>query len=54
MNIKNRLKKLEQIIRPEQAPLLMVKFDGVWTPEQQQQIDEVKAKEREIIMAEFV
>lgn len=54
MNIKNRLMKLEQIIRPEQSPLLMVKFDDDWTPEQQQQIDGAKAKEREIIMVEFV
>lgn len=54
MNIKNRLKKLEQIIRPEQAPLLMVKFDGISTSEQQQQIDEAKAKEQKIIMVEFV
>lgn len=54
MNIKNRLMKLEQIIRPEQAPLLMVKLEDAWTPEQQQQIDGAKAKEREIIMVEFV
>lgn len=46
--------KLEQIIKPEQSPLLMVKFDDDWTSEQQQQIDEAKAKEREIIMVEFV
>jgi len=54
MNLENRLKKLEQMIRPEQAPLLMVKFDGVWTPEQQQQMDEAKAKERKIIVVKFV
>lgn len=54
MNIKNRLKKLEQIISPEQTLLVIVKFDGILTSEQQQQIDEAEAKERKIIMVEFV
>jgi hypothetical protein len=54
MNIKGRLEKLEQRIKPEQTPLVMIKFDDEWTLEQQQQIDGAKAKEREIIMVEFV
>jgi len=54
MNIKNRLMKLEQMIRPEQTPLVMIKFEDDWSPEQQQQIDEAKANEQKIIMVEFV
>ncbi len=54
MNIKNRLEKLEQMIRPKQVPLVMIKFEDAWTPEQQQQIDEAEANEQKIIMVEFV
>ena len=54
MNIRSRLEKLEKIIKPEQAPLLMVKFDDVWTPEQQHQIDEAEAEKRQIIFVRFV
>lgn len=54
MNIKNRLEKLEQVIRPQQTPLVMIKFEGDWSPEQQQQIDEAEANEQKIIMVEFV
>ena len=54
MNIKNRLEKLEQMIRPQQTPLVMIKFEDAWTPEQQQQIDEAKENEQKIIMVEFV
>jgi len=54
MNIKNRLMKLEQMIRLEQTPLVMIKFENAWTPEQQQQIDEAEANEQKIIMVEFV
>mgnify|MGYP003386544447 FL=1 len=54
MNIKNRLMKLEQMIRPEQTPLVMIKFEDDWSPEQQQQIDEAKENEQKIIMVEFV
>ena len=54
MNIKNRLIKLEQMLRPEQTPLVMVKFEDEWTPEQQQQIDAAEANEQKIIMVEFV
>lgn len=54
MNIKNRLMKLEQMLRPEQTTLIMIKFEDEWTPEQQQQIDEAKKNEQKIIMVEFV
>jgi hypothetical protein len=54
MNIKNRLTKLEQIIRPQQTPLVMIKFEDDWSPEQQQQINEAEANEQKIIMIEFV
>ncbi len=54
MNIKNRLIKLEQMLRPEQTPLVMIKFEDEWTPEQQQQIDAAEANEQKIIMVEFV
>lgn len=54
MNIKNRLMKLEQMIRPQQTPLVMIKFENEWTPEQQQQIDAAEANEQKIIMVEFV
>ena len=54
MNIKNRLLRLEKMIKPEQMPLVMIKFEDDWTPEQQQQIDEAEANEQKIIMVEFV
>lgn len=54
MNIKSRLKKLEKDIKPNQAPLLMVKFDNAWTSEQLYQIDEAKAEKRQIIFVTFV
>lgn len=54
MNIKNRLIKLEQMIKPEQMPLVVIKFEGKWTPEQQQQLNEAKVNEQKIIMVEFV
>lgn len=54
MNIKNRLMKLEQMIRLEQTPLVMSRFNEEWTPEQRQQINEAKANEQKIIMVEFV
>lgn len=54
MNIKNRLEKLEQMIRPQQIPLVMIKFDDDWSPEQQQQINEAEANEQKIIIVEFV
>ena len=54
MNIKNRLMKLEQMIRPQQTPLVMIKFEDDWSPEQQQQIDAAEANEQKIIMVEFV
>ena len=55
MNIKNRLIKLEQMLRPEQTPLVMIKFENAWTPEQQQQIDEAEAREQriKILVVEF-
>lgn len=54
MNIRSRLEKLEKIIKPVQSPLLMVKFDDVWTPKQQDQIDEDEAEKRQIIFVRFV
>lgn len=52
--IKQRLEKLEQMIKPEQTPLVMIKFEGAWTPEQQQQIDEAGAQVRMILKVVFV
>jgi len=46
--------KLEQIIKPEQTPLVMIKFENAWTPEQQQQIDEAGAQGRMILKVVFV
>ncbi|SEQ53440.1 hypothetical protein [Nitrosomonas ureae] len=54
MNIKNRLTKLEQIIRPQQTPLVMIKFEDDWSPEQQQQIDAAEAQGRMILKVVFV
>lgn len=54
MNIRSRLEKLEKIIKPDQVPLLMIKFDGTWTPQQQCQFDTAKAEKRDIIFVEFV
>lgn len=54
MNIRNRLMKLEQMLRPQQTPLVMIKFEDDWSPEQQQQINEAEANEQKIIMIEFV
>ena len=54
MNIKNRLLKLEKIIRPEQPPLVAIKFNDEWTPEQLQQMDEAKVQGRMIIRVNFV
>ncbi|MDV6348611.1 hypothetical protein R2083_13900 [Nitrosomonas sp. Is35] len=53
MNIKNRLMKLEQMIKPEQMPLVMIKFEDEWTPEQQQQLNEAEVNEQKIIVVEF-
>jgi Spy/CpxP family protein refolding chaperone len=54
LNIENRLMKLEQMRTPEQAPLVMIKFEAAWTPEQQQQIDEAEAQGRMILKVVFV
>ena len=54
MSIKNRLMKLEQMIRPEQAPLVMIKLEDAWSPEQQQQIDAAEAQGRMILKVVFV
>ena len=54
MNIKNRLMKLEQVASPEQALLLIVKFDDDYTSEQQRQIDEAETEKRQILIVEFV
>ncbi|WP_292918848.1 hypothetical protein [Nitrosomonas sp.] len=54
MNIKNRLMKLEQMIMPDQTPLVMIKFNDEWTPEQHQQIEEAKAHGRMVLKVVFV
>lgn len=54
MNIKNRLEKLEQMIRPKQVPLVMIKFEDAWIPEQQQQINEAEAQGRMVLKVVFV
>lgn len=54
MNIKNRLMKLEQITKPAQTPLVMIKFDDEWTLEQQQKIDEAEAQVRMVLKVVFV
>lgn len=45
--------KLEQMIKPEQMPLVMIKFEDEWTPEQQQQLNEAEVNEQKIIVVEF-
>ncbi len=54
MNIKSRLVKLEQVSKPKQEFLAMIKFDDEWTPAQQAQLDEARAKESHIIIVNFV
>ena len=54
MNIKNRLMKLERTIKPEQAPLVVIKIGDAWSPEQQQQIDEAEVQGRMILKVVFV
>lgn len=54
MNLKNRIVKLEQIIKPQPSLLVMIRFNDKWTYEQQLQINEAKANERKIITVNFV
>ncbi len=54
MNIKSRLLKLEKTINQNVSVLVMFKPDGDWTPEQQRQLDEARAKESHIIIVNFV
>lgn len=54
MNIKSRLEKLEKNFKPNEAPLVMIKFDDAWTSEQQYQIDQASSEKRDIIFVNFV
>ena len=54
MNIKNRLLKLEKVIKPQQPPLVAIKFNDEWAPEQLQQMDEARVQGRMIIRVNFV
>lgn len=54
MNLENRLKKLELANRFEDMPLVMIKLDHEWTPEQKLQMKEAEAKKRKIIIINFV
>ncbi len=54
MNIKNRLMKLEQLIRPVQMPLVMIKFNDIWTSDQLQQMKEAEVQGRKILRVVFV
>ncbi len=54
MNLKNRIMKLEQIIKPQSSVLVMIRFNDEWTHEQQQQINDAKANERKILTVNFV
>lgn len=46
--------KLEQIIKPQPSLLVMIRFNDLWTYEQQLQINEAKANERKILTVNFV
>ncbi|MBY0473685.1 MAG: hypothetical protein K2Q13_01330 [Nitrosomonas sp.] len=39
---------------PDQTPLVMIKFNDEWTPEQHQQIEEAKAHGRMVLKVVFV
>ena len=54
MNLRNRLKKLEQVNKPEQMPLVMIKFNDEWTSEQQKQIDQARAKKSPLLIVKFI
>lgn len=54
MNLENRLKKLELINRSEDIPLVMIKLDNEWTPEQQLQMKEAETRKRKIIIINFI
>ena len=54
MNLKNRIMKLEHIIKPQSSVLVMIRFNNKWTHEQQQKITEAKANERKILTVNFV
>ncbi|HLP81808.1 MAG TPA: hypothetical protein VK141_07450 [Nitrosomonas sp.] len=53
MNIRSRLEKLEKTNKHQDAPLVMIKFDDVWTSEQKFQIEEARAEERDIYLVTF-
>ena len=42
------------MIRPQQTPLVMIKFEDAWTLEQQQQINEAEVQGRMILKVVFV
>lgn len=53
MNLRNRLNKLEQKLKPIMMPLLMVPtVDNRWTPEQLQEMKEAEAQGRMILRVE--
>ena len=55
MNLKNRLNKLEQKLKPIMMPLLMVPTaDNCWTPDQLHEMEEAKVQGRMILRVEFV
>lgn len=55
MNLRNRLNKLEQKLKPIMMPLLMVPtLDNRWTPEQLQEMKEAEAQGRMILRVEVL
>ena len=55
MNLRNRLNKLEQKLKPVMMPLVMVPTaDNRWTPEQLQEMNEAEAQGRMILKVNFV
>ena len=46
--------KLEQLIKPVQMPLVMIKFDDEWTTDQLQQMKEAEVQGRMILRVIFV
>jgi hypothetical protein len=55
MNLRNRLSKLEQKLKPVMMPLVMIPSAGnSWTPEQLQEMKEAEAQSRMIVRIDFV
>lgn len=55
MNLRNRLNKLEQKLKPVMMPLVMIpSADNCWTPAQLLEMEEAKVQGRMILTVQFV